>query len=170
VIVLGIDSGSTSVGWCRLRASGGGMGRAIRLAYLAGGKCDATPAAILALVDGAQGEAGAPRAELVAIERVEGGLFRRRGRRAAPASQLFATSHVAGGIAWMLDVAGVGVVVQPATWWRRIVLGRGSASDRSIRVVVPRLVDDWPERSSVHVRDAAGVAIAAVWTRRGRAA
>ncbi len=54
---------------------------------------------------------------------------------------------------------GIAVLEVTAGQWRGRLIGKASADDALIAMMIPRLILDWPARSNAHVRDAAGVAL-----------
>lgn len=142
--VLGIDPGPTLCGW------GVVDGQPPR--FVAGGMVGSTSAELqelLALYPGA----------VVAIESIEWRNF-----GPARTGPLMATSHIAGLLEGLAN--GRKTHLLPAAMWRRMLTGRTGPTDARIKLVVCSRLRDMPSRSSSHVRDALGCALAAQWIER----
>jgi crossover junction endodeoxyribonuclease RuvC len=92
--------------------------------------------------------------DLIAVETPEGFVFEHK-RGAA----LVQTAAMAGQIAASLVGCADQVLTASAQAWRKAILSNASASDALIRLYIKNAVPGWPKRSSVHARDAAGVAL-----------
>ena len=83
---------------------------------------------------------------------------------------LMRASYVAGYVRAMFHGFSVRVVeVSPDQW--RTALGvsrRTEGTDARVKSAIESLITNWPKRSNTHVRDAAGVALAAAWTKGTR--
>ena len=76
---------------------------------------------------------------------------------------LLATAEIAGFLQGLAAAEGRICVTPSAQDWRRVVVGRAAATDDEVREAVRRHVRQLPTRTSVHVRDAAGCALAVGW-------
>lgn len=162
ILVLGVDPGPTTHAWSLVRVIDLQRGE-----FLACGKLEGK-AELLARPAFLQG------ATVVAIESPS--QFIPQGARGfipAVASALFGTTRQVGRLASIAEDRGLEVVEMTATDWRREVCGKGASKDDAVAADIARLIPNWPKRSNAHVRDAAGVALAAGWAwvrRQGRAA
>jgi Holliday junction resolvasome RuvABC endonuclease subunit len=152
VIILAFDPGTTSTGWAIVNATADGSRR--RVTFRAAGAVPSEADAILALFGGV---------DVVAVEKLKGFAYASKGG-ASIVDGLVASSRVAGLIVG-LTAGRVPCVEMTAHEWRKLVCGNGAATDAKIAATVPRLVEGFPKRSNVHVRDATGLAVAVGWTR-----
>lgn len=85
----------------------------------------------------------------------------------AKASALIDTAYMAGAISACARAAACRVVeMRPETWRAAIGAARktkGTDQDALVKAAVRSLITGWPKRSNDHVRDAAGVGLAAYW-------
>lgn len=156
--ILGFDPGSADTGWCELDVRGG-AGTPITPTYFDSGTVPSSFEGVGALLRA--------RPDVVAIEKISGYAFG-AGKGPGVVAALIATSWVAGMIAALAHAEGLAIVELSALEWRRVVLGKPSASDQLIADVLPRLVHAWPKRSNVHTRDAGGCALGVAWRLNGR--
>lgn len=157
-MILGFDPGSSDTGWCKVD-SRGGAGQPVTVTYYDSGTVPSSFEAVGGLLRS--------RPDVVAIEKIKGFAFG-AGKGPGVVAALIATSWVAGMIATLAWSEAIPFVEMTALEWRRLVLGRPSASDQEIATVVPRLVHGWPARSNVHTRDAGGLALGVAWHLNGR--
>jgi Holliday junction resolvasome RuvABC endonuclease subunit len=151
ILVLGVDPGPTSHGWALVHVTGLDGGR-----FVICGECKDQPAEnILRLVKTPSG--------LLAIEVPARFLPSNGTHYPAVAGALMGTTYQAGRLASIAEDRGLASVEMTAADWRREVCGKGAAKDGQVAEAVGRLVSGWPKRSNAHVRDAAGVALAAGW-------
>jgi hypothetical protein len=61
-------------------------------------------------------------------------------------------------------LAGRRVLAPAAETWRAALAGGATAADRAVAIAIRMRIPTWPQRSSVHARDAAGVALYAAIT------
>ncbi len=160
-MLLAIDPGSKSSGWCLLERYG------TRVRYFAHGTAPSTPHGLRELVDDALGRYGHVE---IALEVVEGFAFDHfRGKA------LIATARAVGIVEGLAVRGDLDVVPLTAAVVRKALVGRvrahtggkGSKSgtlDGVIADAVRANVLGWPERSNVHARDAAALGIVANWT------
>lgn len=159
MIVVGLDPGTNSTGYCIIDTRGASP-QPIACTYLDGGSVASTGASFTALF--------AERLDsdvTVAIEVLAGIAYAPKG--GGIVASLIASSRIAGLIAGLV-YGRARIFEMTAREWRGHVLRKPQASDKEIARVIPGLVHGWPKRSSVHVRDAAGVAIACAWVGGGR--
>jgi hypothetical protein len=80
---------------------------------------------------------------------------------------LMNASYVAGGIVRLGKHLGLRVVELAPQQWRTAIGAsrstKGTDQDAMVRDAIQTLIAGWPKRSNNHVRDAAGVALAAWW-------
>ena len=157
--ILAFDPGSAKSGWCKVAVTGV-RPSLVTLSYVESGEVLSTRDAVRSLIANSE-------ADVVAIEMLAGIAYPVKG--AGIVSALVASSNVAGMIAALAYAEGRQVAEMTATQWRRMVIGKGNASDKAIAQTIPRLVREWPKRSNVHERDAAGLAIATAWQMSSRA-
>lgn len=162
MIVLGLDPGSLRSGYSIIHATGG-HGRPIAASFLRGGEIESEPEAWRETVRSTIHTAHIYSSSLcVAVEWVEGIAFPAKGAGIVP--HLVSSAAVAGGVAWMALAMGVGVRKISARDWRRTLFAKPQSSDQEIKAKLPGLFQSgWPKRSNVHVRDAAGCALACAW-------
>lgn len=150
--VLSFDPGTKMTGWAYVEVSGcPALSRPITATFITAGNISSLPDALEALM--LRHESG-----LVAIEKLEGYAF---GGRVQVVSGLVSSSNVAGIIRGLAHAHKRATVEMSATAWRKIVCGRGSATDAVIKTTVNRVVEAMPKRSNAHVRDAVGLALGA---------
>lgn len=163
IIVLGVDPGPREHGWALVRVVD-----PQRALFVGCGKHEGNAEGVLSLL-------GVHLADVVAIESPTTFMPTGPGGKFIPtvATALFGTTRQVGRLAAVAELDGWAVVEMTASDWRREVCGKGSSTDAQIAADITRLVAGWPRRSNVHVRDAAGVALAAGWgwlREKGRAA
>ena len=158
MIVIGIDPGAT-VGFCELEVTGNVVqGRRAR--WVTGKSVRAVPHlhTFLDMVI-----EGAPDGAVFALEEASG--YAHGERAAAKVKALMASAKVEERIANKIEVAGFVVVRLAASHARKLVVGRGAATDAMVKAAVTRLIEGVP-RSNAHVRDAAVVALAVGFTHK----
>lgn len=96
--------------------------------------------------------------DLVVIEKV-GMVFASEGFSPWIATTLMRADRVAERIKVHFEQRRIPIREVAASTWRKHVIGKGNAGDALIRDTIELVVRDWPKRSSVHVRDAAGCAL-----------
>ena len=82
-------------------------------------------------------------------------------------SQTALTGGIILGLAHLLDIPTVTFTATSTDSWREIVCGTRKSGDADVKAALDKQLPGLPLRSSVHVRDAAGVVLAA--TRSGTA-
>jgi Holliday junction resolvasome RuvABC endonuclease subunit len=155
VVILGIDPGPTSCGWAIVETRGGGGGVPSTCRFVAGGKREPAVDLLWPMMRSTH---------VVAIERPRG--YGAGDGQAVRMGPLMDTSYVAGmcfALAWMEDRQ---VIEMRAADWRRMICGKGAASDAAVKTSVEKLVAGMPKRSNTHLRDAVGIALAAAWSRQ----
>lgn len=157
-VILALDPGSSSSGWCAIDTRGG-AGTPITATYLDSGTVPSSPGELALLV-----RAQAP--DVVAVENLAGFAYGTKGPGVVAA--LLTSARAAGLIVAIAWAEGRSVVEMTAREWRKLVLGNGSATDQRIAQVIPTLMHGWPARSNVHTRDAGGLAIGVAWTLNGK--
>lgn len=167
MIVLGLDPGAQT-GWCVLEASGGTAPLPWQFRYVNGGsirfelEVDSNEAKRQA---GALMNRCAP--DLVVVEWVAGIAFPSKGAGIVP--NLISAAGVAG---WLFGVAQSWCATKMLTarQARSLVFGKSNASDVQIGLQVTQRIQNWPRRSTSHVKDAAVVAMAGAMLARRVAA
>ncbi|HEY1956716.1 MAG TPA: hypothetical protein VGH28_13945 [Polyangiaceae bacterium] len=85
----------------------------------------------------------------------------------AKAGSLIDASYVAGALAWMARELGARVVELTPDAWRAALNVRrttkGTDQGAMIKDAIVAMISGWPKVSNEHVRDGAGVALAAYW-------
>ncbi len=157
MILVGLDPGSAKSGWCRVSVAPPTLTGARQVTFLDAGTVESAPDHILALLT---------RVDAVAVEKVEGYAFGGTGKGGGVVAALIESSGVGRGISWLAHSKAIPCVEMSALEWRKTVLGQPSATDATIKRVIPSLIRGFPKTSNVHVRDAAGVALGTVWARR----
>jgi Holliday junction resolvasome RuvABC endonuclease subunit len=144
--VLGFDPGPTTHGYALLRVDSG------RPVYLACGEVAAKDhAAILALIE---------QADLVAVETPRGIPYGKdMGKVRGRSRDLLATGIEAGRLLGMSSCYEVEMEQASAEDWRKAIVGKGGAADWQVKIQTRSRILGWPLRSSVHARDAAGMAL-----------
>lgn len=159
MMVLGIDPGSTFAGWCLLDFT-----VFHSPLFFDGGKAS-SPAA---LFDHLEHEGLAEHIGLVAVEEPRAVFFphdqsptKLIALLRSTALSVAHTSWEGGRIIGWAEARGFGVMRVGPGEWRIALVGssrKGDDVDAKVKATLPRVVRCWPERSSVHVRDAGGVA------------
>lgn len=156
MIVLGIDPGSKKFGWALLSVRREVVGSAprIRVSHLNRG---------WSLNEVGMAEALIEAADLVVVEKLQGGLFNRGNRSLAPARDIVGTAFFEGGVIKYAQSRGVSVETIAQCGWRSAI-GVGQQpegfADRAVARAIRAQIEDWPRRrSNVHERDAAGAAL-----------
>ena len=170
---LGVDTGPLSSSWALLDVRPSRSWCAPVVSYLARGDIeggtDAQASALRMLVADSI-ELDAVDAGLVVIESVEGFVYGSRisrGAGLAVGKALMATSRIVGELTRVVKDAGRWAVTCTGARARKRVFDKARTKDSHIKQAVPRLVRGWPARSNVHTRDAAVVALAAIWSLEG---
>lgn len=158
-IVVGLDPGTNSTGYCIIDTRGSAP-QPIACTFLAGGSVESNGSALTGLFMSLRGLGTDIGDATVAIEILAGIAYAPKG--GGIVASLIASSRIAGLIAGLV-YGRARIFEMTAREWRGHVLRKPQASDQEIARVIPGLVHGWPKRSSVHVRDAAGVAIACAW-------
>jgi Holliday junction resolvasome RuvABC endonuclease subunit len=160
-VTVGFDPGTNTTGWCVI----GSTGNPIRTRYHSSGMEASTAHALLCLIQ--RLDLAYPVRLTVAIEALAGIAYPVKGPGVV--SALISSSRVSGILTGICHGRISEVSEMTAREWRGAVLKKPHASDHDIAATIPRLIEGWPKRSSVHVRDAAGVALATAWLKGGRA-
>lgn len=158
MMVLGFDPGSSHTGWCAIDVRGGGT-LPVEATYFDAGTVPSACGDVALLLR--------RYPEVVAVEKLAGYAFG-AGKGPGVVAGLVASSWVAGLISALAWSEGLATEEMTAMEWRKRVLGKPSASDQQIAVAIPAAIHGWPKRSNVHVRDAAGVALAVAMKLNGR--
>lgn len=165
-VIVGLDPGTNSTGYCIIDTRGSSP-QPITCTFLDSGNVASTGDSFTDLFIE---RLSLLRTDLsnvtVAIEVLAGIAYAPKG--GGIVASLIASSRIAGLIAGLV-YGRARIFEMTAREWRGHVLRKPQASDQEIARVIPGLVHGWPKRSSVHVRDAAGVAIACAWVGGGRA-
>lgn len=164
-IIVGLDPGTNNTGYCIIDTRTSPPNQ-VACTYLDGGNVASTSSSF---TDFFADRLRLLRTDLgnvtVAIEVLAGIAYAPKG--GGIVASLIASSRIAGLIAGLV-YGRARIFEMTAREWRGHVLRKPQASDQEIARVIPGLVHGWPKRSSVHVRDAAGVAIACAWMGGGR--
>lgn len=154
-MVLGIDPGPSSSGWALLDFT-----IASAPVWFEGGRTER----MLALFELLEQRELAPRIALVAVERAVA-LY-------SPLAnvQAMGTAWAGGHVAGLAEARGFTVVALGVNEWRQAFVGhssRGENVDHKVEAALRMFVRQMPTRTSVHARDAAGVACVAArdWRR-----
>lgn len=165
--IIAFDPGSSSSGWARIDVRWG-LGLPVTCTFVAKGKVANDVFAAKALV-------ARDDVDMVAIEQPEAYAFKRQradGTQkqygASMVGYLMAARGVSDQLKTLAMLAGKTIVEVPATRVRRLLCGRGSVKDATVKNAVTRLVAGWPARSNDHERDAAACGVAAAWLTASR--
>lgn len=155
--ILGFDPGPEMCGYAMLRSTGDRS----RPMFVCGGTVKSRGTDLAALIGGEATAAGGVEPFVVAIEVVRGYAY-----EPARSSALHATAQIAGMIQGLCHGLSVACESMSGAEWRKHMVGKGNADDALVKAAVRTLVDGLPDRTNVHLRDAAGVAFVVLQRRQ----
>lgn len=165
--VLAFDPGSSSSGWARIDVRWG-VGMPVTSTFVAKGVVANDVHVINELI-------ARPDVDLVALEQPESYSFKRRQKDGSMkqygskmVGYLMAARGASDQMKAMAQLGGKKVFEVPATKVRRLICGRSSAKDATVKEAILRLVAGWPKASNTHERDAAACGVAAAWITTSR--
>jgi Holliday junction resolvasome RuvABC endonuclease subunit len=147
-VILGVDPGSSHVGWALLSDA---------LSYVDAGVLEHEDARhVVKFIRFCVGSMGASR--LVAVERVEQ-VNARAGFGSTMATGLCLAHGVGQRIVQALEDDGVAVREVTAEAWHRAYFERRAVDAKAVKALVQHRIAGWPTKSNAHARDAACIAL-----------